>query len=234
MCGAVTKGASGMCPREIGQRPRRAGPTAAGEPGPGARPGEALPSACSLLTPLFQSGFTAVGTEGNQPSLSPSGQSPASVSEDLREKVGEANRSLRPCAWSGSRDWPCWLGGLTPTGCLIRPGSLQLPVWHQSTKSRPREPWAEPPARCAAGPLLLPVGRPASLQQPPHGLWHTDLRAECPCAGVPATNAGARTSNLVAAEVTVTGNINSMIWSLGDDMKGQSYFCPFGSQAHIF
>lgn len=189
MCGAVTKGASGMCPREIGQRPRRAGPTAAGEPGPGARPGEALPSACILLTPLFQSGFTAVGTEGNQPSLSPSGQSPASVSEDLREKVGEANRSPRPCAWSGSRDWPCWLGGLTPTGCLIRPGSCGCPSRIRAPRASSVSPGrrAEPPpagrqAPCSSLWVALPVyssrltasgtltsepSAPAQVSQPP-------------------------------------------------------------------
>lgn len=39
MRGAVTKGASRVCPREIGQSPRRARQTAAGEPGPVARAG---------------------------------------------------------------------------------------------------------------------------------------------------------------------------------------------------
>ena len=43
-----------------------------------------------------------------------------------------------------------------------------------------------------------------------------------------------RTSNLVETKIAGAGTLDAIIWAVSDDQRGQSYFCPFGSQAHIF
>lgn len=166
MHGVVTKGASRVARVESARVPAGRVRQQGVSHGQRRRPGEAHPSPCIVPTPLFQFGLHCRRNgEKTNPSLSPSGKSPASVSEDLREEAGEANHSPRPCAWSASRDWPCLLGRLTPTGCLflIRPGSLRLPVSHcRHSTSEHRET-----AACALGAgHTLPAPRAADPCSP--------------------------------------------------------------------